>query len=464
MAFVPSPPPKIDDREVILLLASLKCTNRELGYLYQTFQKVRAQDDILAAVGPTECTSLSVATLISSQRHHVEKLLEGVLELGGYHDVVTWPGFIYVLLKFCTLTKLELAQVLFFVIANEMKSWTVHYLTTSQLEEFYEDYEDVDVLSFNTGNIDFTALALAKYNMVEFVQLTYRFSQLINPMIHLQRCLRQSLPDMSFWRDYDRFYATNRLVTLDFFRYQKSSSLLELMSVANKDFEKEATKLQGIPEQDQMVVEKVKPLKDPHLWEIDESLGELTYERKTHIKRKPAMKADLPLPLPGLGPGLGPPGYYPPKRGAVRALNLPPPMPAWFEERCKQNEEPVRGIALGTAAVPEPPPNWQTPIQQSMTPEEAKNIIEGSQKLVEKVYHAGYTQPSGRFQITEDKKAMQRAKELDFVTKNRSRRPRDLPITAVVDRFSVCELMMRPQQKKQYLERIAAQGSLLGAA
>lgn len=54
---------------------------------------------------------------------------------------------------------------MFYVVCKEMKSWTVHYLTSSQLEEFYDDYYSCPVAAFNTTAIDFAKLPLAKYRM-----------------------------------------------------------------------------------------------------------------------------------------------------------------------------------------------------------------------------------------------------------------------------------------------------------
>ena len=39
-------------------------------------------------------------------------------------------------MQFCSLSKLELCQVMFYIVSKEMKSWTVHYVTSSQLQEF----------------------------------------------------------------------------------------------------------------------------------------------------------------------------------------------------------------------------------------------------------------------------------------------------------------------------------------
>merc|ERR1740138_2017983 len=145
--------------------------------------------------------------LVRTKRKWVEKIMLLLLDLAGFSDVVTWDGFVYVFIQFCTMSKLELCQVMFFIVSKEMKSWTVRYLTSTQLEEFYDDYAECPIKSFNTGGIDFSKLALAKYRMTDFIDLMFRFSQLINPCMHLQRSLQQALPDLRFWTDYDRVKA-----------------------------------------------------------------------------------------------------------------------------------------------------------------------------------------------------------------------------------------------------------------
>lgn len=50
---------------------------------------------------------------------------------------------------------------------QRLKPPQVHYLTSSQLEEFYDDYYSCPVQAFNTNTIDFAKLPLAKYRMQE---------------------------------------------------------------------------------------------------------------------------------------------------------------------------------------------------------------------------------------------------------------------------------------------------------
>mmetsp|Transcript_114447 Transcript_114447/g.356424 ORF Transcript_114447/g.356424 Transcript_114447/m.356424 type:complete len:227 (-) Transcript_114447:30-710(-) len=179
--------------EVIELLQSLHMTPRQVTSLWRTFLELKQHDPLTLTTGPNEASTSSMVRLVRTKRQWVAKILILLLDLAGFRDTVTWDGFLFVFLQFCTMSKLELCQVMFYVIARQMKSWTVHYLTSTQLEEFYHDFANCPVKSFDTGSVDFTKLALVKYYMTDFIELLYRFSQLINPCMHLQRSLHQSL-------------------------------------------------------------------------------------------------------------------------------------------------------------------------------------------------------------------------------------------------------------------------------
>lgn len=58
--------------------------------------------------------------------------------------------------------------------------------------------------------------------MKDFIELCYRFSQLINPCMHLQRSLQQSLGSLRYWKDIDRIKVYNRKIAIDFFRVKKA--------------------------------------------------------------------------------------------------------------------------------------------------------------------------------------------------------------------------------------------------
>jgi len=215
--------------EVVDLLKDMRITPKLVMQFHQTFKALKASDSILMHTGPDETSTMSMVRLVRNHREWVAKIMILLLDLAGFRDTVTWDGFLYVTMQFCALSKLELAQVMFYIVCKEMKSWTVHYLTSTQLEEFYDDYYDCPLPAFNTKSIDFAKLPLAKYRMQDFIELSYRFSQLINPCMHLQRSIQQSMPSLRFWSDYDNIRTYNRKITIDFFRFQKCQSLLEII-------------------------------------------------------------------------------------------------------------------------------------------------------------------------------------------------------------------------------------------
>ena len=143
-------------------------------HFHQIFKKLKQSDPITLRVGPNEVSTASMTRLVKNHRKWVAKILVLLLDLAGYKDTVTWDGFIYVTMQFCSLSKLELCQVMFYIVSKEMKSWTVHYVTSSQLEEFYDDYYTCPVAAFNTNSIDFAKLPLAKYRMQDYIELCYR--------------------------------------------------------------------------------------------------------------------------------------------------------------------------------------------------------------------------------------------------------------------------------------------------
>ena len=82
--------------------------------------------------------------------------------------------FLYVFLRFNSLSKVELCQTMFYIIIKDVKSWTIHYLTSTQLHEYFEVYRDCPVKSFNTGEISFATLPLHRYYISDFVELCHR--------------------------------------------------------------------------------------------------------------------------------------------------------------------------------------------------------------------------------------------------------------------------------------------------
>lgn len=221
-------------QQVVEVLASLKMTPRDLNHLYRTFHTLQQFQSRTVTPGPDEISEDSLLTLIAVRRYWVKVLLANLVELGGCRDAISWDAFLYVFLRFCSLSKLELCQCLFYIISKQCKSWTVHYLTSTQLQEFYDFYANCPVQSFSTKSISFTRLPLNRYYMSDFVELVHRFGQLINPLVHLQRSLQQNLPTISFWDDYDRIEVCNRKITLGFFLMTKKKSFMSALEGAHK--------------------------------------------------------------------------------------------------------------------------------------------------------------------------------------------------------------------------------------
>eukprot|EP00929_Paragymnodinium_shiwhaense_P042095 TRINITY_DN21848_c0_g1_i1.p1 TRINITY_DN21848_c0_g1~~TRINITY_DN21848_c0_g1_i1.p1 ORF type:complete len:462 (+),score=110.39 TRINITY_DN21848_c0_g1_i1:160-1545(+) len=420
------------NREVQAIVAALSMTPRILQSLWRTFQHLRSFDPLTLNTTAEECSTQSVIRLVRYKREYVSKILAVLLELGGYKEIIDWNGFLYVMLKLCTLSKLELGQVLFYVICRDMQSWTVHYITTTQLQEFYDDYADCPVRSFNTSNIGFSSLPMAKYSMVEFIQLIYRYSQLINPFLHLQRSLQQTLPNLAFWNDYDRVKLLNRRVTLDFFRVSKVKTLTDLVLGAHHQRQQEEEEAM-MPEQ--MRMEEEAMLLDP----------------KSRIKRLPGVEADMPIPLsmhewPVLAPG--PPGFVP-LRTQAQKRKVAPPLPAWMDEKMALNTDPVTGVPMGVTAAKMVPPNWALPLTEEKTTDQVKQAILASHRpdwIAKPIQEQKAPKPS----VVQAGSVVdwRRAEELDFIRKSRAYERHEVKVIDQINRVTRCELIARPEERR----------------
>jgi hypothetical protein len=324
--------------EVTNLLADLHFSNRDAKILYGIFQEMREHDPITVGTTTNEVCTSSLLMLVRNDREWVVKLMYNMIELGGYINIVPWDGFLYIMLQFCTLSKIELCQVLFFIIAKETKSWSLHMLTNSQLEEFYEDWNDCPVKSFNTESIGFDSLPKTRYSMVDFIELVTRYGALINPLMHLQRSVQQSVPSLRFWGDYDRVKIGNRPIPLDFFRYRKSKSLHDMLHESdNKMMERELRNAQQ-----EMGDMNLRVLQE------EEGLIKSSQEHDSGI---------MHLPLPG--------SKKPPTR---QWRQWEEPIPDWMRDQNLENKDPYTGTALGSAVPP-------LPRDKQLQPEVAKLIV-----------------------------------------------------------------------------------------
>lgn len=404
-------PPPVLGEETIQLLASLQMTPRHVHQLFGAFQLAREHDPLSEANSPTECCTKSVATLVRIHRPWVKHILENLFALGGFIHKISWDGFVYVLIAFCTLSKVELCQTLFMMITKQMKSWTVRYITSTQLEEFYEPFSECDIVSFSVKNIDFTSLPKAKYNLIDFIELTHRHSNLLNPCIHLQRSMQQALPSLRYWSDYDRVKIQNRRITLDFFRPSKSSSMLELILLMHGE---------EIPQAN--------------------TGGQGTV--KTHIQGllgDSGGKGYLPLPsLP-----------KPPPR-EKRILEFP--VPDWMAKLNGSNEDPVTGTALGSSK-PVQVHDHQKPLPSGAA---APKCVGAAMEKIKGTFGDVWVPVDS---INEDamKKAkrldnaraeIKRSQEMDFIIKSRDVETIHHNMVMTIGRSAPCELITRAKLKR----------------
>lgn len=412
-AFSSSKPPE-PATEVVELLQDMKITPRLVMQFHKTFKRLKQYDSITLRVGPHEVSSLSMTRLVKNHRKWVAKIMILLLDLAGFKETVTWDGFLYVTMQFCALSKLELCQVMFYVVCKEMKSWTVHYLTSSQLEEFYDDYYSCPVAAFKTQSIDFAKVPLAKYRMQDFIELCYRFSQLVNPCMHLQRSLQQSLPSLRFWSDYDTVKVYNRKITIDFFRFKKVTNMLELM-------QRQAGRGLGPIQQHRLtmnesfaVVENSSPgFKD----DIDKFRNHVL---KAMDLCRPAECGVLPLPTLGVRP--------PEKVKLVREMRLP----KWMHSHLEANEAPGMhgGQDLGHAAQLEANKREKVPsmLSASLMPksvQEAEELIRSTfgemaqqskiKEIAANLFQHAAKPPSEDSRV----KSVVRSQELEFIRMSR---------------------------------------------
>mmetsp|Transcript_34684 Transcript_34684/g.80963 ORF Transcript_34684/g.80963 Transcript_34684/m.80963 type:complete len:459 (+) Transcript_34684:76-1452(+) len=203
------------------LLTSLGVMPRDLLDVWHLFYRLAHETSTRLVVRPSEIHCDQLLTLVTVRRKWVERLLWQLLQMGGVDDWLSWDEFLYIFLRFCSLSHHELCQALFQFIVREIDSPRLHYLTWQQLAEYYTFYNRCGVKSFNTKSIEFHRLPLSRYYMSDFVELLQRFQVLFNPILHLQKALQQHIPSLNFWDHCDRAEAFTRKVTEEFFLMEK---------------------------------------------------------------------------------------------------------------------------------------------------------------------------------------------------------------------------------------------------
>lgn len=472
--------------ETLELLEALQVTQRELQGFHRTFLRVKRYDPLTVPTRPDECCTDSVCKLVRVNRKWIENVVANIIHLGGYSNTLTCDGLFYILLSFCTLSKIELCQMMFYLIAKEMKSWTVQYLTSGQLQEFYDYYSECEVTAFNTGNIQFDAMGLAKYSIYDYVELVHQHSCLINMTTFLQRALQREFPSLEFWDDYDRIFEYDLRrgtlhpprpqghMNLNFFRIKKVTNLSDVVKLINL----EKAEADGLPFQ-----------KDEEDVQDDEAALLLQRDALAGIIENEFGRGALPLPHAVHG-------------SSWQAREQPAaPAPAWMQTYVKAPLNPkdaVFGIAPGThaqtavaaAAAAEgyelaltipatvPAPGWPaaTVIGNAsgvMAPQADKlggrsamfldlrgvaaNAVEDAKDMIRETIGPPKLKALDRERARQRdlrKKALEsaddkrrivaRAQELEFIRKSRDTAPKHQPICTMIERVSQCGLIGRP--------------------
>ena len=155
--------------------------------------------------------------LIEDRRKWVMKLLKCILKLGDCEEEATWDKFLWVMLRFCSLNKVELAQTLFLCILRIRDSTTYHYIRYYELGEFFAIYRNCPIRSFDTADINFDLLPIRRYYASDFAELLMRYPVLLHPILHLQQSLQSRLPGLNFWDNSTESVSFCRKITFDFF-------------------------------------------------------------------------------------------------------------------------------------------------------------------------------------------------------------------------------------------------------
>lgn len=204
--------------EVAEYLAELGIAQVHLLAIYESFHYLKQMEDEDEIITSAHVVSSDVVPLlIEERRKYVVRMLRCILKLGDCEEETTWDKFLWVMLRFCSLNRVELAQTLFLCILRIRDSSTYHYIRAQELQEFFSAYRNCPVRSFDTSEINFELLPLRRYYASDFAELLMRFTTLLNPILHLQQTLQAKLPGADFWDNSTGSVSFCRKITFDFF-------------------------------------------------------------------------------------------------------------------------------------------------------------------------------------------------------------------------------------------------------
>jgi len=211
-----SPPVPCD--EVQKLCDSLKMRQVHMLRMYSAFHWLKqCEDEDAYFTTASEVSSFVLPLLIDERRKYVSRLLKCIIQLGECEETASWDKFLWVMLRFCSLSRVELAQALFLCILKMRDSKTLHYIRSSELTEFFAFFNGCPIKSFDTSQIEFDLLPLRRYYASDFAELLMRFTVLLNPMLHLQQSLQAHMPGLDFWDTCTQSISFCRKITFDFF-------------------------------------------------------------------------------------------------------------------------------------------------------------------------------------------------------------------------------------------------------
>lgn len=218
-----------DDVKVLIDESGL--SQRHIANMYKIFLKLHRAEVLKSyhRFRTNAISSDSVINIVSDYREFVVGLLHHILQLGGSFEYLDWNHFVYIVIRFCSLTKVELSQLLFLIIVRDSRGLDVHYLTSTQLDRFYEQYRHSSCpVSMDCTKIHFSNFPLSRYYITDFVEVCFLYSQLINPLVYLQNEFRVSLPNLQFWENSYRnpHLIGNRKIGTDFFLIKKLNVVL----------------------------------------------------------------------------------------------------------------------------------------------------------------------------------------------------------------------------------------------
>lgn len=237
-SFLPQAAPPEPRREVKELIAEVHLSQGDISKMFQVYQRLRRQDgNLRTRAKQLTLHSSVVINVVNDHRIYVQLLLRNILQLGGCNEYIDWDHFVYVFVQFCSLTKVEICQLMFLFIVRESRGLDIHYLTSAQLDRFYDMYRPESGVmgpgaappppTMLCSRLHFSNFPLSRYYMTDFVEICFLYSQLINPIVYLQRQFRRVIPSLRFWDNYENYALIgSRKITAEYFSIKKANAHL----------------------------------------------------------------------------------------------------------------------------------------------------------------------------------------------------------------------------------------------